>query len=216
MPPPHAPVTTIAIDVTVTPSPNTDPNRPASRHTPISKAHLDSLRRKLNATADAPSTDYFEAILNNRIMLLPFTIDPFGGLGYHAHLFLYGTEPTKTIKPPDPPPLNSGPTTPHGKIHYDQLQAAPTGLLPKATKAYTPPPTNTTNPPFTPSRWAHQLLALNISTFLARHFHRSLASATRTLHDPDNPSSATLGSPPNHQIPTTILDPLPMFLQAAA
>jgi hypothetical protein len=42
-----------------------------------------------------------------------FTIDPFGGLGHHAHLFLYDTKSpvTKTIKPPDQPPI--------GTIHYN-------------------------------------------------------------------------------------------------
>lgn len=173
------------------------------------------MRRKLNASADVPNPEYFEALRTNHIMLLPFTVDPLGGLGYHAHLFLYGSQPTKTVKPPDPPPPNSGPRSDHGTLHYNQLQAAPTGLLPKATKAFIPPPATSSSPPLSPYRWAHHLLALNLSTFLAQHLQRSLASASRTLHDPDSPTLATLGYPFPHNTTTTILDPLPNFLQVS-
>jgi hypothetical protein len=44
----------------------------------------------------------------------------------------------------------------------------PTGLLPKATKNYKPPTTDTTAAAITPYQWAHQCLALNMSTFLAK------------------------------------------------
>jgi hypothetical protein len=90
---------------------------------------------------------YFEVISANHILLLRFTIDPFGGLGHQAHVFLYHTKPTKTIKPPNPHPANFMQRSTLGTIHYNQLQAAHQGLLPKATK-----PTHHHHPiPNTPS-----------------------------------------------------------------
>jgi hypothetical protein len=99
-------------------------------------------------------------------------------------------------------------------VHYDQLQSLPTGLLPKASKAYTPPPNTTNTTPLSPLSWTHQCMALNISTHLAQHLLRSLAnaSAPRSLHNQDIHPLSTLGVPFPHRITTAFFDPLPNYL----
>jgi hypothetical protein len=119
-----------------------------------------------------------------------------------AHLFLYGTKPTKTIKNPDPSPANSMQRSSIDALYYNQLQTAPQGLLP--TKSQKPThrhqPTTTKHPPLSPKTWAYQLLALKISTFLAHHLQRSLVSAHQSLHSKDSPTLATLGHPSSCQV----------------
>ena len=92
--PPSTPVSTVAIDITVTSSPTTDPPARPTPQKPLTKAHLDSLRRKLSHSASVHNPAYFQNLLDNNILLLPFTIDPFGGLGYHAHRFQKRILPT--------------------------------------------------------------------------------------------------------------------------
>jgi hypothetical protein len=181
----------------------------------LDEAHLDSLRKKLSNSQLVNNTDYFTALLDNKILLLPFTVDPFGGLRYYAHTFLYGAEDTKTTPPPAPPPPEWRSTLrlPHAITHYDQLQHIPTGLLPTANKQYKPPPSTSTATPLSPHRWAHQCLALNLSTFIAKHILRSLSSARRSLHNPDSPTTVTtIGVPFPHRVTTAFLDPLPHYL----
>jgi hypothetical protein len=231
--PPH-PVHFLAIDITTTSppqldddtptqpqlpatAPDTEPARPAHKPNPITKAHLDSLRLKLTRSQQVNNPEYFQALLDNKIMLLPFTVDPFGGLGTHAHAFLYGTHKDTPNTPPAPPPPNWRDTlrSTHAATHYDQLQHMPDGLLPKATKHYKPPPSTNTGTPMSPHRWAHQSLALNMSTFLAKHILRSLASARRSLHNPTTPVTTTIGVPFPHRVTTTFLDPLPTYFTLA-
>jgi hypothetical protein len=81
-------VTFIAIDITTTPppqldgtpshpqlpecAPDTEPARPAHKANPITKAHLDSLRLKLTRSQQVNNPEYFQALLDNKIMLLSF------------------------------------------------------------------------------------------------------------------------------------------------
>jgi hypothetical protein len=113
--PPH-PVHFLAINITATSppqlddtpaqpqlpatAPDTEPPRPAHKPNPITKAHLDYLRLKLSRSQQVNNPEYFQALLDNKIMLLPFTVDPFGGLGTHAHAFLYGTNKDTPNTPP--------------------------------------------------------------------------------------------------------------------
>jgi hypothetical protein len=122
-----------------------------------------------------------------------------------------------TPNKPSPLPPNWGDTlkTPHAAKHYDQLQHMPTGLLPKATKHYKPPTTDITATPISPHQWAHHCLALNISTFLAKHIIRSLASARRSLHNLTTHETTTLGVPFPNRVTTTFLDPFPTYLKPA-
>jgi hypothetical protein len=186
---------------------------PAPKPHPVTKAHLFSLHGKLSPFEDVHNPLYFQAFLDNIIALLPFTVDPFGGLGYHAHRFLYGTTTSNpTHVPPQPPPALSH----HAAALYNQLQSLPLGLLPKTTKLYTPPPNTTSSNPLSPHSWAHHCMALNISTHLAQHLLRSLtnASAFRSLHT-DTPTRGILGFPFPHRITTAFLYPLPHYLMQA-
>jgi hypothetical protein len=215
--PPH-PVEYLAIDITVTKTPDPAPDRPALQTAPRNKAHLDALRRKLSFTQGVHNPTYYSAMLSNNIMLLPFTVDPFGGIGHQAHLFLYGTTTTEPAIPPDPPPPTWRTTLmPHAAAIYDQLQAAPQGLFPTATKHYKPPPTpNTATPPISPERWGNHCLALNLSTFLAKHLLRSIAAASKSLFNTtETHTPATLGLPFPLRHTTEHLDPLPHYLMQA-
>jgi hypothetical protein len=214
---PKTPIDFLAIDITVTKTPDAMTAVEPASNNPVTKAHLFSLRRKLSHSADVNNSTYFQALLDNNIALMPFTVDPFGGIGYFAHRFLYGTSTTLPHKPPEPPPPNwrSTLSLPHMIALYDQLPSLPTGLLPKATKAYTPPPTALNTTPISPLSWAHQCMALNFSTHIAQHLLRSIANASRSLHHKDIPTLGTLGLPFPQRIITAFLDPLPHYLMQA-
>jgi hypothetical protein len=149
---PHTPISFMAIDITVTKTPDATAVEPASQTNPVTKAHLFSLHWKLSHSSDVHNPTYFQAFLDNNIALLPFTVDPFGGFGYHTHRFLYGTTNSNpTHVPPQPPPATWPDKLSHHTVAlYNQLQSLPTGLLPKATKLYTPPPNSTSTTPLSP------------------------------------------------------------------
>jgi hypothetical protein len=152
--PPH-PVHFLAIDVTTTSppqlddapaqpqlpvkAPDTEPAQPAHKPNPITKAHLDSLCLKLLQSQQVNNPGYFQALLDNKIMLLPFTVDPFGGLGTHAHAFLYGTN-KDTPNNPQHHPL------PIGVTHSDHPMLQPTTTNHSTCQtAYCQKPQNITN-----------------------------------------------------------------------
>ena len=213
-PPPH-PVSTIAIDVTITRStPVTMSTQPTSQRNPLHRAHLDSELEKLScrhysdSSNNITSASFAQALLAEEILLLPFTIDPFGGLGPSAHNFLFGTHP----KPQYTLTLAGRRPAPHTHLLYTQLQSAPTALLPKATKAAHLPPDPTS---YTPAKWAHQALGLNLSIALARHIHTATISLSTTTHS-QAPNTYVGTSFPTRTLPPTILDPLPPPLTATA
>jgi hypothetical protein len=118
---PKTPIDFLAIDVTVTKTPDAMTAEEPASNNPVSKAHLVSLPRKLCHSAEVHNPTYFQALIDNSIALLPFTVNPFGGIGYFAHRFLYGTSSTLPHKPPEPPPPNwrSTISLPHMKALYD-------------------------------------------------------------------------------------------------
>jgi hypothetical protein len=162
------------------------------------------LRKKLTGTQAVNNDTYFQAIIDNGIMLLPFTVDPFGGLGPHGHAFLYGTGSTtlSPAPPPLPPHWKDTLATAHAKLLLTQLEHMPAGLLPKAAKAQQ---AATAAAPTGVS-------PLNISTALAQHILRSLDNARATL--PKQPSQPTtvLGPPLHTRTTTAFLDPLPLYM----
>ena len=113
-PPKPTPFTYLPIDVTITQSatlPTTelglpDPHNPASS---THRAHHASARSKFSV---AHATE----INDQRILLLPFTVDPLAGIGSFAHSFLYGDD--TQVPPASPPPSWTAATFPSNQDAY--------------------------------------------------------------------------------------------------
>ena len=211
---PPFPASFLAIDVTVTNCPDASETQPTNQNKLIQRAHLSSIRSKLHTKVHVNKEQYFASLLQAGIILLPFTVDPFGSLGHFAHAFLYGS----TNRPPPPPPPNWVSTlSTHATTAYNQLCAAPRGLLPSATLHYCPKPSPAlTQPPMSPGRWAHQTLALNLSASIALHVQRSLSNAFRSLYNSGSQPQSVLAQPLRMSHMPTCLDPFPYFLRVGA
>jgi hypothetical protein len=117
------------------------------------------------------------------ISLLPFTIDHLGGLGYQATNFLFGSQ--SQIPAASQPPewtTSTFRTNPEAYTLYkDSLDTIPSGiLLPSAThnwqlRSPRPPRFGRTYHTYTPTQWATQALALNLTKTLSQHIitHRN-------------------------------------------
>ena len=151
-----------------------------------------------------PDEAFIQLLLTNRLMLLPFTMDPWGGFGHFANLFLHGQSS---------PPLPSNwykPRKPNVKKLLDLLPAAPRGLLPKANKAYSATLPKHQQPTYTPTQWALKTLATNTSLALASHIHKMTTKAYRSLHsDADIPLVCHFD--PYKALPVETHTPLPHF-----
>ncbi|CAB9529751.1 expressed unknown protein [Seminavis robusta] len=194
---PTTPSSFIAIDITVTSPPESSCARPAHQPKTLSQAHLKLIRTLQSAG----------------VILLPFTVDPFLGLGPFAQALLYGSC-HQPFPLPAPPWFDKLP--PHSQLSYTNLLSAPTAILPTTDKHFE----ITTNymysidtQPYTPSRWAHQSLALNISTHLAQHFQRAITHQARSLYFSGSSPSSVLAGPYTY---VTSRTPgfFPHFLQA--
>ena len=206
----------LAIDVTVTGCPTASDVSPNLN--PFSKIHMNAVKGKLQSARPQTISNpaYFRALHQQGIILLPFTVDPFGGLGYFASRFLYGPTTTHESPDPEPPPQSFKPPT-HSQDNYQLLLDHLHSLLPKATKHYNPPThTSHTAQPLSPLRWAHHCLALNLTTQLANHIHRGLASVHTSIHTPGTSPDSVLGFAFSQSQPTQLLDPLPGFLLGVA
>jgi hypothetical protein len=233
---PTKPMSYLALDVTTTPSPQYLESRSASQPTNLTKAHLSSLRIKLTGDDKArtdcayTSSQYITNLTDAGILLFPFTVDHLGGLGHHAHLFLYGTNHKP---PPEPPPSWVQRLPPHAALTYSLLKSLPQSLLPLATTAHStsatepfdPPPPTPPAPPrhlsvppkvpdYTPTRWAQQTLALNFTTALAMHLHRARTNALSVLHQSHASPLLCTATPYSDSSPDPVLNPFPHFLQA--
>jgi hypothetical protein len=129
--PPHTmliPVNTVAIDITVTSSPRHRKSSPAyfsNKLTYQGPSGLSALKLSHSTAVHDPT--YFQTLITNQILLLPFTVDPFGGLGHHAHT-------TSSMVAPSPPKTqhhqNHHTTRPGIQLattHPGYVQSAPTG-----------------------------------------------------------------------------------------
>ena len=211
-PSPPFPASFLAIDVTVTSPPVAPGVRPDPQINPIHKVHLHSLRSKLQSKLNVDAPTYFTALLHAGIILLPFTVDPFGGLGHFAHTFLYGSHHA----PPPPPPNWIDSLSPHATHAYQQLLSAPKALLPKANRKYTAPLSHSVSAvPFSPSRWAHQTIALNLSIHLASHLHKAMTAASKSILDSGAIPGSVAATPLYATYDQPVLDPFPYFLQPA-
>ena len=218
---PPLPITTLALDVTLPgvtcKPPATASNRSATKLTPMTKAHYDAVRKKFagRSTPERSNTVFMPVAAASGVAILPFTVDPFGGLGELAHSFLFGKH-IRTMDPPPPlPPLH---LKEHAQQAYTQYTALPTGLVTTASyhwKTARQPSTDPASCPFTPLSWTRHCLALNLVTALADHAHRSLTLVRRSarVQTKAKHKSKVLGPSFFSAVPYTILDPCPGFLR---
>ena len=151
-------------------------------------------------------------------MVLPFTLDHLAGLGPFSHLLLLGRPPDKPL-PFQPDPTHTSRFSPQAKNLSQLLNLSPSGLPPKATRAFGHPDSarferaaTSSEPVFTATQWAMKTLALNTSLALATHLQRSMANAFLGLHD-DLADDLTCKFTPYRSLPAEIHDPIPNFLQ---
>ena len=133
-------------------------------------------------------------LLNSQhILLLPFTFDSFGSPGFYARRLLISTE--STLLPPAPQPpwnidtLSNSPNAIPHPSSYDAFLSSlhpslPSAILNQAdTWWHAHQPSShygDTHHTSTPSQWAIQALALNISTALAHHLSSSASTIANT------------------------------------
>ena len=124
-------------------------------------------------------------IVNQNILLLPFTVDHLGGLGTCGHRFFFGSDHRKAPDPNLSPPNNR-----NGALLYSRAYGphAPTDLFRRADDNWA------RLHPFTrygrsyhtslPGHWAQQFFGLNLTVLLTNHLScrlRSLESHHRRL-----------------------------------
>ena len=188
--------TTLCLDVTITPSPTPesisrcsrqpllgelDPSNPA-----IKLAH--SVHHKASRDKFCSSQQRIKAINDHHLVLLPFTVDHLGGLGYFAHQLLFSNKKTPTTLPPLPPKPpwpddRLGGTDARTKPRPDSFQAyqtalkAPSGLIFLANEHWDSSHRfGSSYHQHTPAQWALQHLALNVSSALVQHCIKSISS----------------------------------------
>ena len=206
---PAVPVSLLAIDTTVTSSPTSEFR---TRHrTPTQSVHLTAQKNKLVCkqynNPGTPAPYWCEQFYERGLLRLPFSVDPFLGLGHFAHQFLYGN----TNNPPLPlPPKFDNFLYPVNKLAFDLTQTHPIRLFQKADSN----PTVKKNA-VKPSLWATRSIALNFSVAIAEHILRSNAQIQALIDNsgaaPAAPSILGPTSPPSSR-PSKILDPLPHYL----
>ena len=152
---------------------------------------------------------YFADMNRQGILLLPFTVDTFGGFGYHGHKLLFGSSHSPPAKQ-TADYVNS--LSELAKSNHKRLKSQPVNLLQKANQN-TPAPKSQAIARMRPSRWAHQALALNVSTHLAKHLLKSINQHSRKSPVPKPPKTKFLGNPLSTPVQTPFLDPLPVHLQ---
>ena len=179
---PHA-ARYVALDVTV-PAPALSSGVSQSAVT-ATQRHLVAEKQKFDDNTSSPRQQVFQDLVNQNIILLPFTVDHLGGLGTCGHRFYFGPDPHKA-----PDPTLSPPRDRNGALLYARAYGphAPTDLFRRADENWT------RLHPFTrygrsyhtslPSHWAQQFLGLNLTVLLTTHLSsrlRSLESHHRRL-----------------------------------
>lgn len=206
----------VAIDVTI---PRAPPMAPPGLLTPLTsnlanRAHHVAAKRKFygsRATTISPS-EFLSELTDHNVCILPFTVDQFGQLGSFAHDFLFGTKPIFPDTPlPDPPPWTRF-TNPSAAAAFTFTRdCAPRALLPSATNAWHAITDTTTHFGSTyhsrsPTQWATQSLALNITTALHTHIAKYL-SLHLAAQPPAKLRKHTARGPPFHFTATHPLFP---------
>jgi hypothetical protein len=168
------PHTYLAIDVTITPAPELPPtNSPVNPYNHYAeqaqKVHWTATRNKFQGRRHGPTAN----INTSNITLLPFSIDPFGSLGFFANRLLYDPPP------PDKPPWNKPNdfTSEAAYQAYAKAMTSPRSFLSVANSKYDAiTPFGHTHSTRTPEQWATQILGLNFVTASALFLLRATAA----------------------------------------
>lgn len=168
------------------------------------KAHENSAKLKFNVS-------HANHLLFHDILLLPFTIDHLGGIGPHAHKFLYGTVPPISF------PEWSSTTFPTNPAARQLAQTVdkymPQKIFQRATHAWTQgqqhqQPFGSSYHTRTPTNWATQALALNVTLALAKH----LQLHSESLHKYQSRQTQKNAEQILHHFPPFYLPPPPFLL----
>ena len=178
--PAPSPAKALAIDVVVTPPPSLLPSRVSLTAVPATHWHNEKAKSKFRGThTDYSSVDAIAHLTASRIQLLPFTIDPLGGLGHFAHRFLFGSNGSKPCPPAPPWTANDLPPAAFTSYQYTTGPLAVLGLLPAADASWRSafPSANFGHSYHTnlPSHWALQSLGSNMIRALNGHLLRAFA-----------------------------------------
>ena len=185
----------MAIDVAITPPlPLTsDGDDPSTNAVSAMRHHQKRERKKFSGRAiNAENScvhgeQIIAALNNNSTVLLPFAVDPHGGIGPLASRFLFGT-----TTDPLPPHLHFRRQIPRLAHNNAVSPASPSAILSHADKSWHQ---NSSHSPFGatyhswfPSTWARQILGASVnaafSERLCARIHRPALNKSRpALHD---------------------------------
>ena len=168
-----------AVDVTITGTPPTapdsdQPTQSLQNHMRKEILKLRGATRKESTGEYVPGDDVICALLRRNVILVPFTVDPFGSLGPLARRLLLGNQ-----KSPDIPDYREFLRRCHllpgaaRMLTHTTSTDYPTGALHKANQAWRASEGNrwfgTTYYDSTPATWAQSTLGSAIVTNLAKH-----------------------------------------------
>jgi hypothetical protein len=179
------PHTYLALDITITPPPTmprTDiPANPYKPHAEqAQKVHWVKIRDKFQGRKHGPTAN----LNDSKLTLIPFTIDPFGGLGYFAERLLYA-------QPKNKPQWRHATdfTSTAAFEAYSTAMTSPHSFLTIANSKYDAiTPFGHTHSTRTPEQWATQILGLNFVTSSAQLLLRATAA---TIPSPTKVARAT-------------------------
>jgi hypothetical protein len=142
-------------------------------------------------------------LTTSKISLLPFTIDPHGGLGPFATSFLFRATPTPKLPHLCP--------TAHAAHTLASGPSTLCSLLPRANASWT---TNNYKRLFgktyrtpTPGAWARQLLGINFLHGAFQHFSQATAKQLAPLHPSPTPPTHILGQNSTYYFTRTSISP---------
>lgn len=181
----------LAIDVVVTPPPPSLPSSVPLNAVPATYWHNEKAKNKFRGNhTDYTSPDTIAHLTAARTQLLPFTVDPLGGLGYFAHRFLFGTTGSKPCPPAPSWSPNDLPPAAFASYQYTTGPLAITGLLPAADASWRSSFHSTSfgssYQAHLPSQWALQTLGCNMIRALNGHLLRAFTDI-RAHHVPTLP-----------------------------
>jgi hypothetical protein len=167
------PHTYLAIDVTITPAPILPPSdtpvNPYNQYAEqAQKVHWTATREKFQGRRHGPTANLNQVNLT----LIPFTIDPFGSLGFFANRLLYDP-------PPDKPPWKKSDdfTSDAAYQAFSKSITSPHSFLSIANSKYDAiTPFGHTHSTRTPEQWATQIIGLNFVTGSAHFLLRAVAA----------------------------------------